>query len=330
MSMRNALEDATVLVTGGAGLIGSHIVDALIRERAGHVRVFDNLARGRLANLTVAEDSDRFTFHAGDVRDRRVLERAMRNCDYVFHYAATHSSRCARRPRECVEVLVDGTFNVFEAAAAAGVKKIVYAASAGPALADVSANDPRTLKGRRTLYHSVKQTNEGIAHYFHDCICMSSAGLRFSAVFGPRMTVAQEQTDMIVRWLDRIEEGGRPQIQGDGSEPVVLTYVDDIARANIVAIRSEQDDAIYDVAPGTKTSVLGLWHAVQNVTGAHQVEPEFLASRRTDATPYEPSRKDEYCQEMHLADTVPLEEGLRRLVAWRNQVLASELEECRP
>ncbi|HEY1321323.1 MAG TPA: SDR family NAD(P)-dependent oxidoreductase, partial [Streptosporangiaceae bacterium] len=123
--MRHSLEGATVLVTGGAGLIGSHIVDRLIDERVGEIRVLDNLVRGRRENLAGAMARRPITFIEGDVRDRAAVQRAVAGCDYVFHQAAIRITLCAEQPRECMDVLVTGTFNVFEAAAAEKVKKVV-------------------------------------------------------------------------------------------------------------------------------------------------------------------------------------------------------------
>ncbi len=116
--MRQSLEGATVLVTGGAGLIGSHIVDRLIDKGAGEIRVLDNLVRGRLENLAEAMARRPITFLAGDVRDPTTVEHAVAGCDYVFHQAAIRITLCAERPRECIDVLVGGTLNVFEAAVA--------------------------------------------------------------------------------------------------------------------------------------------------------------------------------------------------------------------
>src|SRR3954452_12763701 len=128
--MRSSLEGRTVLVTGGAGLIGSHIVDQLIDEGAGEIRVLDNMVRGSDANLAPARARRPITFIEGDIRDRRTVAEAVAGCDYVFHQAAIRITLCAEQPRECMDVLVMGAFNVFEAAAAAKVKKIQYASSA--------------------------------------------------------------------------------------------------------------------------------------------------------------------------------------------------------
>ncbi|MGH8598501.1 MAG: SDR family NAD(P)-dependent oxidoreductase, partial [Gammaproteobacteria bacterium] len=125
-----ALDGATILVTGGAGLIGSHIVDSLVDEPVREIRVLDNLVRGRLENLTPALERRAITFLEGDVRDREAVGRAVAGCDYVIHQAGLRITQCAERPRECMDVLVTGTFNVFEAAAAARVRKVVYASTA--------------------------------------------------------------------------------------------------------------------------------------------------------------------------------------------------------
>src|SRR5438477_4596435 len=130
IEMPNSLEGSTVLVTGGAGLIGSHIVDRLLDENVREVRVLDNLVRGRRENLALAEARKPINLIVGDVRDRQTVEHAVNGCDYIFHQAAIRITLCAERPRECMDVLAMGTFNVFEAAADAGVKKVVYASSA--------------------------------------------------------------------------------------------------------------------------------------------------------------------------------------------------------
>ena len=128
--MKTSLAGSTVPVTGGAGLVGSHIVDQLIDENVAEIRVLDNLVRGRRDNLAAAEARKPIKFILGDVRDRTMVQSAVEGCDYVFHQAAIRITRCAEKPRECMEVLVDGTFNIFESAVACGIKKIVYASSA--------------------------------------------------------------------------------------------------------------------------------------------------------------------------------------------------------
>src|SRR5207253_2013808 len=206
----------------GAGLIGSHIVDRLIDEGAREIRVLDNLVRGRWENLAQAQaqarSRGRFTFLEGDVRDRAAVGRAVAGCDYVFHQAAIRITLCAERPRDCLEVLVGGAFNVFEAAAAARVRKVVYASSASVyGAADAFPTDERHHPyNTRTLYGSAKLMNEGIARHFHDQQGLASVGLRYFNVYGPRMDVTGAYTELFIRWLNCVEEGTPPEIHGDG------------------------------------------------------------------------------------------------------------------
>ena len=240
--MSQSLEGATVLVTGGAGLIGSHIVDRLIDEGAGEIRVLDNLVRGRHDNLATARARRPITFIEGDVRDRLAVARAVAGCDFVFHQAAIRITLCAERPRECLDVLVMGTFNVFEAAVASGVKKVVYASSASVyGAAEAFPTDERHHPyNNRTLYGAAKLMNEGIARSFHEMYGLASVGLRYFNVYGPRMDVTGAYTEVFIRWLDCIDQGRPPQIHGDGTASMDFIYVEDIARANILALRSDR------------------------------------------------------------------------------------------
>jgi UDP-glucose 4-epimerase len=316
--MSYSLEGATVLVTGGAGLIGSHIVDRLIDRGAGEIRVLDNLARGRRENLARALARRPITFLERDVRDRAAVERAVAGCDYVFHQAAIRITLCAEHPRECVEVLVTGTLNVFEAAAAAGVQKVVYASSASVyGAADVFPTDERHHPyNNRTLYGAAKLMNEGIARSFRDMSGLASVGLRYFNVYGPRMDVTGAYTEVFIRWLDCVGRGERPQIHGDGSATMDFIYVGDIARANILALESDREDDVYNVASGTETSLLGLWRSIQEVTGASHLAPVFHPPRKVNPVPRRLADTSRARDELGFVAEVSLEEGLRRLRAW--------------
>jgi UDP-glucose 4-epimerase len=321
MAVRNSLAGSTVLVTGGAGLIGSHIVDRLVGEDVGEIRVLDNLVRGCRENLAEAMASRAIVFLQGDVRDRATVERAVRGCDYVFHQAAIRITLCAERPRECMEVLVNGTFNVFEAAHAAKVRKIVYASSASVyGAAEMFPTDEKHHPyNNRTLYGAAKLMNEGIARSFHDINGQASVGLRYFNAYGPRMDVTGAYTEVFIRWLDCIDRGVPPQIHGDGSASMDFVFVDDIARANILAMQSDRQDDVYNVASGTETSLLELWRALARVTGARHLKPDFQPPRKVNPVPRRLADTERARKELSFVADVSLEEGLRRLIAWRRR-----------
>lgn len=326
MTEKFPLKGATVLVTGGAGLIGSHIVDRLIDEGAGEIRILDNLVRGRMDNLAEAKARRDLKFIKGDVRDRNVVNQAVAGCDYVFHQAAIRITLCAEQPRECMDVLVMGTFNVFEAAVTNKIKKIVYASSASVyGGADVFPTDEKHHPyNNRTIYGAAKTMNEGIAHSFNDMYKQASVGLRYFNVYGTRMDVTGVYTEVFIRWLECIEAGRLPQIHGDGSASMDFINVLDIARANILAMKSDRVDDVYNVASGTETTLLGLWAAMQNVAGGHQLSPEFHPPRKVNAVPRRLACTKRAKAELGFTSQVTLEKGLEQFVQWRKTALASQ------
>ena len=322
--MKASLKGSTVLVTGGAGLIGSHIVDRLVDEGVGEIRVLDNLVRGRHANLAAATARrDDIVFIEGDVRDRETVNDAVAGCDYVFHQAAIRITLCAEKPRECMDVLVMGTFNVFEAAVANKVKKVVYASSASVyGGADVFPTDEKHHPyNNRTLYGAAKVMNEGIARSFNEMYGLPSVGLRYFNVYGPRMDVTGAYTEVFIRWLDCIDQKKRPQIHGDGSATMDFIFVEDIARANILAMKSDRVDDAYNVASGTETSLLGLWEAMQKIGGAFDLTPEFHPPRKVNPVPRRLADTSRAERDLGFVSQVGLEEGLKKLDAWRREAL---------
>jgi UDP-glucose 4-epimerase len=322
--MTRSLEGATALVTGGAGLIGSHIVDRLIDAGAGEIRVLDNLVRGRRDNLAQALARRPVVFLEGDVRDRATVRQAVEGCDYVFHQAAIRITLCGERPRECMEVLVGGTFNVFEAAAEAKVRKVVYASSASVyGGADVFPTDETHHPyNNRTLYGAAKQMSEGIARSFRDMYGLASVGLRYFNVYGPRMDVTGAYTEVFIRWLDCADQGRAPQIHGDGTATMDFVYVAEVARANVLAAQSAREDDVYNVASGRETSLLELWRAIQRVTGAYHLAPEFHPPRKVNPVPRRLADTTRARRELGFSAETSLDEGLRQLASWRAGVVA--------
>ena len=323
--MAHRLDGATVLVTGGAGLIGSTIAEQLFEAGAAEVRVLDNLVRGRMANLDAVRDNPGFVFLEGDIRDRAAVAKAVAGCDYVFHQAALRITLCAEKPRDCLDVLAGGTLNVFEAAAEAKVRKVVYASSASVygAADEFPTDEKHHPYGNRTLYGAAKLFDEGIAKHFYDMTGLPSVGLRYFNVYGPRMDLTGAYTEVFIRWLDCAEEGRRPQIHGDGSATMDFVYVGDVARANLLAMQCDPDDAVYNVASGTETSLLGLWEAIQRVTGRFDLEPEFHPPRKVNPVPRRLADTTRAKRDLGFTTQVSLDDGLRELAAWRDAARAA-------
>jgi UDP-glucose 4-epimerase len=299
-------------------MIGSHIVDGLIDRGAAEIRVLDNLVRGTRANLVPAMARRPVTLIEGDVRDPATVRRAVAGCDYVFHQAAIRITLCAARPRECVDVLVGGTLNVFEAAVASGVRKVVYASSASVyGAADAFPTEERHHPyNNRTLYGAAKLMNEGIARSYRDMHGLESVGLRYFNVYGPRMDTTGAYTEVFIRWLQCAERGECPQIHGDGSASMDFVFVGDVSRANLLAMESDRGDDVYNIAGGAETTLLGLWEGIQSVTGAHHLSPEFHPPRKVNPVPRRLADVTRAREELGFTAEVPLEKGLRCLKDW--------------
>jgi len=306
-----------VLVTGGAGTIGSTIVDQLLDAGAAHVDVLDNLVRGRRENLADAFARGNVTLVEGDLADRDLVHDVTRGKDLVFHQAAIRITQCAEEPRLALEVLVDGTFTVLEAAVEHHVDKLVYASSASVyGLAESFPTGERHHHHNNdTFYGAAKSFNEGMARSFRAMYGLDFVGLRYFNVYGPRMDVHGLYTEVLVRWMERIADGQPPLIFGDGQQTMDFVFTKDIARANILAATSDVTEGVYNVASGEETSLLGLAQALlramdSDLSVEHGPEREVngVSRRLADITAAQ--------RDLGFTAEVGLEDGLRELVQW--------------
>ena len=306
-----------VLITGGAGLVGSHISDLLVREGVGEVIVLDNLVRGRRENIAWALAHGPVRLVEGDIRDRRTLAEVMRGVDFVFHQAAIRITQCAEEPRLALEVLADGTFNVLESAAQAGVKKVIAASSASVyGMADqFPTSETQHPYHNRTLYGAAKAFNEGLLRSFHDMYGLNYVALRYFNVYGPRMDIHGVYTEVLIRWMERIAAGQPPLIFGDGSQTMDFVYIEDIARANLLAAQAEVTDMVFNVASGVETSLNDLARALVRVMGA-SLSPQYGPERAVNPVPRRLADTSAAERYLGFRAHVPLDEGLSRLVAW--------------
>jgi len=311
------LQGKRILITGGAGLIGSHIADQVIARGAGEVVVIDNFVRGRMENLEKAMPSGIVRIVRGDIRDTATVAQAMDGIDLVFHQAAIRITQCAEEPRLAMDVLAGGTFNVLEAAVNAKVQKVVAASSASVyGLADQFPT-PETQHpyNNRTLYGAAKVFNEGLLRSFNDMYGLPYVGLRYFNVYGPRMDIFGAYTEVLIRWMDRIIAGKPPLIFGDGKQTMDFVYAEEIARANILAAESDASDVVLNVASGVETSLNDLAHTLLRVMGS-SLDVEYGPERKVNAVSRRLAETRTAAETIGFRAEVTLEEGLRRLVEW--------------
>lgn len=311
------LEGAKVLVTGGAGTIGSTVCDQLVEAGVREVVVLDSLVRGRVANLETALRSPVVRLVEGDIRDRALLARLMPGTDVLFHLAAIRITQCAAEPRLALEVLVDGTFDVLEAAVAADVHKVVASSSAS--VYGLAETFPTTEAhhpwANDTLYGAAKVFNEGLLRSFHAMYGLDYVALRYFNVYGPRMDVHGAYTEVLIRWMQRIAEGRSPLVLGDGEQTMDFVYTDDIARANLLAAESAATDEVFNIASGEETSLEQLAQALMRVMGADG-ELEHGPPRSINSVTRRLADTRAASERLGWKPEVDLQDGLARLVAW--------------
>jgi len=305
------------LITGGAGLIGSHIADLLVADGVEEIVVLDNFTRGRDQNLASAKARGKLTLVEGDIRDAKLVHKLTEGIDIVFHEAAIRITQCAEDPRLAHDVLATGSFNILEAAVANKVRRVVAASSAS--IYGQAEEFPTTEQhhgyGNRTIYGAIKLYSEGMLRSFYEMHGLNYVALRYFNVYGPRMDAFGVYTEVMIRWMERLSKGKPCLIFGDGSQTMDFVYVGDIARANLLAAQSSIADDAINVASGTETSLHELAVTLGKVMGVN-LEPEYGPARK--ATPVfrrlACTKKAE--RMLGFKTRVTLEEGLRHLVEW--------------
>jgi UDP-glucose 4-epimerase len=311
------MQNSRVLITGGAGLVGSFIADLLVKEEVAEIIILDNFTRGQLSNLAWAQANGPLVMVEGDIRDQKLLADIMQGVDIVFHQAAIRITQCAEEPRLALEVLANGTFNVLEAAVNAKVKKVIAASSASiyGMAEDFPTPESHHPYNNRTLYGAAKVFNEGLLRSFYDMYGLDYVALRYFNVYGPRMDIYGVYTEVLIRWMERIIAGQPPLIFGDGLQTMDFVYIEDIARANILAAKADVTDKVFNVASGVETSLNDLAYSLAKVMGS-QLKPEYGPERKVNSVQRRLASIDKAKELLGFEAEVSLEEGLSRLVSW--------------
>jgi UDP-glucose 4-epimerase len=311
------LRGSRALVTGGAGFVGSWIVDQLIAAGAARVVVIDDFSRGRLENLQRVAGHPALEVVAGDICDGSLVDRSTAGIDLVFHQAALRITRCAEDPVRAVEVMIEGTQNVLEAAVRNGVSKVIVASSASV------YGEPDTLPikesapfNNRTVYGAAKIANEQMARAYSEMYGLRYLSLRPFNVYGPRMDAFGAYTEVMIRWLERLSQGKPPQIFGDGSQTMDFVFVGDVARANLLAAVSEATDDVMNVGTGVETSLNELCRLLSESAGHPELEPVHVEARTVNGVTRRCASTTNARDRIGFTTSVGLREGLGELVAW--------------
>lgn len=312
------LKRKRVLVTGGAGFIGSHIIDLLCDENCLEIVALDNMVRGRPENLKRASMRGPVRLVQGDIRDAKLMAALVKGADIVFHQAALRITHCAAEPRLAMEVMVQATFDLLELCVKHDVEKVIAASSAS--VYGMAEEFPTTERhnpyDNRTLYGAAKAFNEGLLRSFNDMHGLDYVAFRYFNVYGDRMDIHGRYTEVLIRWMERLEAGQPPIIFGDGRQTMDFVHARDVARANILGAKANASDHVFNIASGTETSLAQLAAALASVMGKARLAPEFAPERSVNPVPRRLASTAKAERLLGFRASVPLEQGLRELVEW--------------
>lgn len=312
------LKGKRILVTGASGFIGSHIVDLLCEEGCIEIVALDNMLTGRPENLRRALTRGPVRVVHGDVRDIKLMAALTKSTDIVFHQAALRNARCAAEPRHFMEVMVSGTFELLELCVKHDVEKVIAASSAsvyGPA-EELPTTEREAPYRNRTLHGAGKAFSEGLLRAYNEMYGLDYVALRYFNVYGSRMGIHGRYTEMLIRWMERIQAGWPPIIFGDGQQTMDLVHVRDVGRANILAAKAHVTDEVFNVGSGTETSLTQLAEVLVETMGRRGLVPEFARERCASPVPRWCASTGKAERLLDFRASMSLEKGLAELVKW--------------
>lgn len=314
------IRGSRILVIGGAGFIGSHVVDELTKEDVKEIVVYDNFCRGTADNLKGALSDPRVKIYevGGDICQADILNSAVKEVDYVIHLAALWLLQCYEYPRAAFEVNIRGTFNVLEACVSHPIRKLVYSSSAsvyGDAL-EIPMTEEHPFNNK-TFYGATKVAGEQMCRAFHHRYGLNYVGLRYMNVYGPRQDYKGAYIAVIMKILDRLDQGLPPIVYGDGSQAYDFIYVSDCAKANVCVLKAETIDTFYNVGIGIQTSIKELTEAILEIKGlSYEIQYEPAGMTFVKNRIGSPKKAE---TEIGFRAEVSLREGLEKLIEWRRK-----------
>jgi len=326
--MNNKVKDSVILVTGGAGFIGSYVVEELILLQPKKIIIIDNLIRGGYPNMKNFIDNPVVEFHKADLRDLELLENCITGTDYVFHMAALRINSCAANPREGFEVMLASTFEIASLCVKHKVKKVIYSSSASVYGLAQHFPTPETDNpyNNQTFYGAAKMWGEQLFRSFKFMYGLDYVALRYFNAYGPRMDTDGKYTEVMIKWLDCIRDEKKPLIYGDGSTTMDFVYVKDIARSNIAALQADVTDESFNIGNCEETSLKELLAVLLKVNQSN-LTPEFRAENSVNPVSRRLADISKAKRLLRFTPTITLEQGMKELSEWyfeKNKIIVNE------
>jgi len=313
----NLINKSTILVTGGAGFVGSWVVEKLLPYDPAEIIILDNLLRGSLENMDHFRNDPRVTFVNGDIRDQDLVDELMSRCHYCFHLAALRITRCAENPPEAFEVMAKATFNILEAAKKYNIRKIIYSSTAS--VYGLAQHFPTPESDNpydnKTFYGAAKVFGEQMLRSYSDMYGLRYVALRYFNIYGPRMDREGKYTEVMIKWLDCIRDKKAPLIFGDGSDSMDFVHVGDVASANVLALLSDAGDETFNIGCSRETSLKELLQMMLAVNNSNLV-PEHRPANKVNPVSRRLADISKAQQLLGFSPEIRLEDGLRDLSSW--------------
>ncbi len=315
--MQNKIKDSIILVTGGAGFIGSYVIEELIPLQPKKIIIIDNFIRGTRANMKNFIHNPVVELHEGDIRDNELLDKCIAGTDFVFHMAALRINACAANPRDGFDVMLKSTFEIASLCARHKVKKIIYSSSASVYGLAQHFPTPETDNpyNNQTFYGAAKMWGEQLFRSYKFMYGLDYVALRYFNAYGPRMDTDGKYTEVMIKWLDCIKDNKSPLIYGDGSTTMDFVYVKDIAKANIAALQADVTDEAFNIGNCEETSLKQLLDVLLKVNNSN-LTPEFREENSINPVSRRLADISKAKKLLNFTPTVSLEKGMKELTEW--------------
>ncbi len=311
------IHNSTILITGGAGFIGSYLAEELLKYSPGKIIIIDNLIRGSYENMKEFINNPVVEFAEGDIKNETLLEKYIPQSDYIFHMAALRINACAADPSDGFETMVRAPFSIAELSRKHKVKKIIYSSSAS--VYGLAQNFPTTENDNpydnQTFYGAAKLFGEQLFRSYKFMYGLDYIALRYFNVYGPRMDTDGKYTEVMIKWLDCIRDGKTPVIHGDGSTSMDFVYVKDVAEANVAALLSDVTDENFNIGNSRETSLKELLEMMIKINKSN-IKPEYLESNTVNPVSRRLSDNSKARKLLNYSPQTNLEIGLKELCDW--------------